>query len=132
MISSKYLSFFGGDQAGDRALGMTNPDWTSIDALMHNGFTIPPSPFSNWPVFEQRLRRALSDRFDVDAVERVMTKTIEAYTAMRLPGLTSPLEPEQAREVRREIWGKDFETTQSMMLKLLIESYVALETPRGT
>ena len=91
---------------------------------------IDANAFSNWPKFERELRVGLSATLPLEAVDRVMERTLHAYEAMRLANLVQAIPVEHGHQVRRrEAWDKDFQAAQMKMLTLLIESFIALEAP---
>src|SRR5215467_7900644 len=98
---------------------------------MPDRFNIPQDAYLDWPRFERQLRIVLSERLDADAVERVMARALRAYNTLNFPGLSASLDDANAKDaLRREIVDQDHRELRSRTLNILIESFIAAETPR--
>jgi hypothetical protein len=89
---------------------------------------VTANAFIDWPTFESELSEGLSRSLDPNAVQRVMRKTQTAYARLQSIDISSKLRREKPDQIRKyEIWIADQCVIRMRMLKVLINSFVAIE-----
>jgi hypothetical protein len=88
------------------------------------------NPFVDWRRFERELRRTLETRLDADAVEAVVERAHNAVARLQpVKVLASMLDPNEPERARRQARSKDFRSVERKALRVLIDSFIALERP---